>query len=91
VTEQSIGESHSTEPHGSTILKLSTFRRKQKKRKKKKIETMWFATDNARNNGHKDLPLYNTVGVNYTPVVIFIVRCIPMPKNTTGDHRRRSL
>jgi hypothetical protein len=46
--------------------------------------------DNARNNGHKDLPVYNTLGVNHKPDVTFIVRCIPMPKNT-GDHQRCSL
>jgi hypothetical protein len=32
----------------------------------KKTETMWFATDSARNNGHKDLPVYNTFSVNHT-------------------------
>jgi hypothetical protein len=29
VTEQSIRESYSTEPHGSTILKLPTFQREE--------------------------------------------------------------
>jgi len=51
---------------------------------------MWFATENARNDGHKDLPVYNSFGVNHTLVVIFFVRRIPMPKNT-GDYRRCSL
>ena len=81
MTGQSIRESYSKEFLGSAILQLSTLQGGWGE---------WVATDNARNDGHKDLPVYNSFGVNHTPVVIFFVRCTPMPKNT-GDYRQGSM